>query len=241
MNFFRAIQFRISRGVQNNFDILLLWVLLMAVQPQISVDHILAREDLIPWLMFCLGCAVVLRGKRYGDGPHSSLTKRVSTMGAIYLKAGMLGSLVSLVFWFDLGFSWEIARTGSPDSIKLIGLPLVSTLATLVLIYLGRGHEQTAWDPRGVPSVVTWGLGLLFVIALGFGIGRLEKIMPEIPTETLLLGLGFLSLSPLGLYHHHNLPQVYLFQPSGNTLPHWLTSTLRFVPECICPRTYELT
>ena len=103
MNFIRAIQFRISRGIQKNFDLLLLWVLLIAIQPQISVEHFLARGDLVPWLMFCLGCAVVLRGKRYGDGPHSSLTKRVSTFGALCLKASMLSALISLVLWFDFG------------------------------------------------------------------------------------------------------------------------------------------
>ena len=194
MNFFRAIQFRISRGIKKNFDLLLLWVLLIAVQPQISVDHILARGDLIPWLMFCLACAVILRGKRYGDGAHTSLTKRVSTTGALYLKASMVASLVALIYWFDFGVSWELVRTRSVESARITGLPIVATIASLVLVYLGRAHEQTAWNPRGISSFVVWGIGLVLVIAAAVGIGRLEKMFPDIPTEAILLGLGFLTV-----------------------------------------------
>jgi hypothetical protein len=194
MNFIRSIQFRISRGVSKNFDLILLWVLLIAIQPQISIEHILARPDLVPWLMFCLGCTVFLRGKRYGDGPHTSLTKRLSNYGAMYLKLGMIGTLIALVFWFDLGKGWEIVRSGSIESIKLIGLPVASSVVSLVLIYLGRGHEQTSWNPKGIPSSLLWLFGSGSIVALAFGIGRLEKLQPEIPTEALLLGLGFLSV-----------------------------------------------
>ena len=90
----KRIQYTISRGVQSNLDLLILWILLIAIQPLISVEHLLARPDLVPWLMFGLAGAVVLRGRRYGDGPHTSLTKRHSSTGLILIKAGMVGALV---------------------------------------------------------------------------------------------------------------------------------------------------
>ena len=48
------------------------------------------------------------------------------------------------IYWFDLGYSWEIARTGSSESIKLIGTPIVFTMVSLILIYFGRGHDPDA-------------------------------------------------------------------------------------------------
>ena len=66
--FLKRVQYTISRGVLNNLDLLIWWVLLIAIQPLISVEHLLARPDLVPWLMFGLAGAVVLRGRRYGDG-----------------------------------------------------------------------------------------------------------------------------------------------------------------------------
>ena len=76
----KRIQYTIARGVQSNMDLLILWILLIAIQPLVPVEHLLARPDLVPWLMFCLAGAVILRGRRYGDGPHTSLTKRYSPL-----------------------------------------------------------------------------------------------------------------------------------------------------------------
>ena len=78
MVFFERIQRRLLNGIRNNIDILVLWILYIAIQPQIPVQHILARPDLVPWLMFCLSGVILLRGRRYGEGPHISLTHQLS-------------------------------------------------------------------------------------------------------------------------------------------------------------------
>ena len=123
--FFKRIQYTISRGVQGNMDLLVLWILLMAVQPLVPVEHLLARPDLVPWLMFCLAGAVILRGRRYGDGPHTSLTKRYSSSAFMLSKGGMVGTLLALLWWYDLGVSFDVVRTQSQGWVPLVVRPLV--------------------------------------------------------------------------------------------------------------------
>ena len=86
MRFLDGIQRRLLRSIRNNIDLLVLWVCFIAIQPQISAQHILARKDLLPWLMFCLCGTILLRGRCYGEGPHISLTKKKSTFGWIFRK-----------------------------------------------------------------------------------------------------------------------------------------------------------
>lgn len=190
----KRIQYTISRGLQSNLDLLILWVLLIAIQPLISVEHLLARPDLVPWLMFGLAGAVTLRGRRYGDGPHTSLTKRHSTTGLILIKSGMVGSLLSLVWWYDLGVAWDVVRTQSAGWLDLVVRPVGITLVTLLAIRLSKSHEQTAWNPHGTPSALVWMLGLLLIVGAAIGIGRFEKLNPEFHSESLLLGLAFLTV-----------------------------------------------
>ena len=81
MLFLEKLQRMALRGLKNNIDLFALWIFYIALQPLIPGDNILARPDLIPWLMFCLSGALFLRGKRYGDGPHISLTQTKSIAG----------------------------------------------------------------------------------------------------------------------------------------------------------------
>ena len=191
---FKWIQNTISRGIKANFDLLLLWVLLIAIQPLVSVDHLLARQDLVPWLMFGLGGAVVLRGRRYGDGPHSSLTKRYKFFGSILRIVGMLGALLSIVWWYDLGIAFDTVRTQSIGWVPLVVSPLGATLATLLAIRLSKKHEETAWDPDGVASGLVWGLGTLSLVISSVGIGRIEKLYPDFHSESLLVGVAFCTV-----------------------------------------------
>ena len=89
MLFFEKIQRLALRGLKQNIDLIALWIFYIALQPMIPVDNILARPDLIPWLMFCLSGALFLRGKRYGDGPHISLTQTKSLSGRILQRIVM--------------------------------------------------------------------------------------------------------------------------------------------------------
>lgn len=192
--FLKRIQYTISRGIPGNLDLLILWVLLIAIQPLISVEHLLARPDLVPWLMFGLAGAVVLRGRRYGDGPHTSLTKRHSSTGLILTKAGMVGALLSLVWWYDLGVAWDVVRTQSIGWLDLVVRPVGITIVTLLAIRLSKSHQQTSWNPHGVSSAVIWTVGLVLIVGAAVGIGRFEKINPEFHSESLLLGLAFLTV-----------------------------------------------
>jgi hypothetical protein len=191
---FKRIQYTISRGVQSNLDLLILWILLIAIQPLVSVDHLLARPDLVPWLMFGMAGAVLLRGRRYGDGPHTSLTKRYSSTGAILSKAGMVGSLCALVWWYDLGMAWDVFRTQSVGWVDLIIRPTGMTIVTLLAIRLSKSHEQTAWNPHGASSTLIWFVGVLSIVVMAVGIGRLEKLNPSFHSESLLLGVAFLAV-----------------------------------------------
>ena len=191
---FKRIQYTISRGVQSNLDLLILWILLIAIQPLVSVDHLLARPDLVPWLMFGLAGAVLLRGRRYGDGPHTSLTKRYSSTGSILSKAGMVGSLCALVWWYDLGMAWDVFRTQSVGWVDLIIRPTGMTIVTLLAIRLSKSHEQTAWNPHGASSGLIWFVGILSIVVMAVGIGRLEKLNPSFHSESLLLGVAFLAV-----------------------------------------------
>ena len=191
---FKRIQYTISRGVQSNLDLLILWILLIAIQPLVSVDHLLARPDLVPWLMFGLAGAVLLRGRRYGDGPHTSLTKRYSSTGAILSKSGMVGSLFALVWWYDLGMAWDVFRTQSVGWVDLIIRPTGMTIVTLLAIRLSKSHEQTAWNPHGASSALIWFVGILSIVVMAVGIGRLEKLNPSFHSESLLLGVAFLAV-----------------------------------------------
>ena len=191
---FRNIQYRIRRGIKTNFDLLVAWIVLMILQPLISVEHFLAREDLVPWLFFCLAVVVLLRAKEYGDGAHSSLTKRYSVAGKWMRKIGALGTLLSVVLWYDLGLAFELLLNGSKEGILLLVLPSVSTLLSLISIYLGREHNRTAWNPKGLPSWLLWFVGVGLCIAASLAVGELESQHPEWATEAILLGIGFLSV-----------------------------------------------
>ncbi len=190
----KRIQYTISRGVESNLDLLIWWVLLIAIQPLVSVDHLLARADLVPWLMFGLAGTVVLRGRRYGDGAHTSLTKRYSSIGLILSKAGMVGSLLALVWWYDLGVGWDVVRTQSVGWVDLVIRPVAITIVTLLAIRLSKAHEQTAWNPHGIPSAFIWSIGTFSIICTAIGIGRLEKLQEDFHSESLLLGLAFLTV-----------------------------------------------
>ena len=69
MNVFKAMRRRLERGVRRNLDLLILWVILIALQPQIPIGNILAREDLIPWLMFCLSCTAFFKREKIWRWP----------------------------------------------------------------------------------------------------------------------------------------------------------------------------
>jgi hypothetical protein len=191
MNFFKGLRSRVENGLGQNLDLLALWVLLIALQPQIPIDHILAREDLVPWLMFCLATASLFRGRRYGDGPHTSLTKQQSGFGAWLRRGAMVSAPIVLVFWFDLGFHIKLVIDG--DALQYIVQPLIYSTLVLIALFMSAGHERTSWNPPGIPSALVWLAGGTFVVISAVGIGYIESLFPQLAADALLLGLGFFA------------------------------------------------
>ena len=189
MNVIYGIQRRLLRSIRNNIDLLVLWLLFIAIQPQISEVHILAREDLLPWLMFCLCGTIMLRGKRYGEGPHISLTQKKSTFGWLLRKVVVVFLPILLLFWYDMGLKWILIQDGK--EIGAVILPVLLTILSGMFLRLSSEHERTAWDPPGIPGWFLWGFFGLCIIGASFFLGFAKHkgwIQNGAPP---LLGIGF--------------------------------------------------
>ena len=66
-----------------NADLLGLWIVLIAIQPLVPVGNLLAREDLVPWLMLCLGLTTYL-GESHTAMDHTSLTQQHVVSAAFF-------------------------------------------------------------------------------------------------------------------------------------------------------------
>ena len=106
----------------------------------------------------------------------------------------MVGALLSLVWWYDLGVAWDVVRTQSIGWLDFVIRPVAMTIVTLLAIRLSKSLEQTAWNPHGISSALIWTIGLFLIVGAAMGIGRFEKINPEFHSESLLLGLAFLTV-----------------------------------------------
>ncbi|MFT5682401.1 MAG: hypothetical protein ACI8RZ_003319 [Myxococcota bacterium] len=202
MKFLEKIRRLIVRAVRVNLDLLALWILLTALQPSITPDNPLARNDLAPWTMACLASVAFLRGKILGQGPHRMLTLQHSGFGRWCHRAAMVLTPIALLFWYDTGRyldSWEIAEalmTTATTMSVIIGVALV----------LGRKEGRTAWDPRGVRSGLLWGAGVVSIIVATMAVGYLENLIEALPLDRpirrgtvfpgdiLLLGIAFLGV-----------------------------------------------
>ncbi|MAA80021.1 MAG: hypothetical protein CL916_12270 [Deltaproteobacteria bacterium] len=190
MMFFERIQRQILNGMKKNVDLFVLWILYIAIQPLISVEHILARADLIPWLMFCLSGTILLRGKRYGEGPHISLTQKKSTFGWVMRKTVVVFVPLLLTFWYDVGL--HVVSFTPVKSVSHLVMPVGLTLIGASLLALSSEHERTAWNPPGISSWLVWGLGGILVLGSAIGIGILKRKGIVTDAAPFLLGLAFL-------------------------------------------------
>ena len=108
----------------------------------------------------------------------------------------MVGALLSLVWWYDLGVAADVVRTQSIGWLELVVRPVASTIVTLIAIRLSKSHEQTAWNPHGTSSALLWIAGTGSIITAAVGIGRFEKLNPEFHSESFSLFIILIAPGP---------------------------------------------
>jgi hypothetical protein len=197
MRLWKTLNRRIESGIVGNADLLALWVVIIAIQPTVPVGHLLSREDLVPWLMLCLGAATFLRGKTYGDGPHTSLTQQQSKSGAMFQRLAMVASPLACMFWYDVGRQYNLVLSKSSEGMLAVLFACAGLFAVFLLLILSKAHQRTAWNPPGLSGVLTWGLGLISVLSGLLTIGWIEATFPSFHSDTLLLGVAFLVVGTI--------------------------------------------
>ncbi len=144
----------VFRRFRDNLDLVAVWVLLVSIQPLVPVDHLLAQDDLGPWLTLSLCIVALLRARHLGAGPHPMLTKRRSGFGWVLRRIAVVLAPWSLLFWY-LG-----ATTLAP---AMFGVGFLSLLVSALLLSMGHNHGRTGWNPPGLKVWLVWGLMSLFV------------------------------------------------------------------------------
>lgn len=192
------------RGVQRNVDLLAVWMGLLVAQHYVPITHILARDDLLPWMILTLGLVALLRARPFGYGPHPMLTPRVSAFGKWTSRGAAALAPVALMFVYDAGYALDPrALAQDPSSLlvevgTMVGTAAACVVGVLVLVNLGGTHGQTAWNPeRGTPVGPIVGTGVLvsFIVFVGgFGAGRAQSLeLLQNLGRSYLIGLSFLT------------------------------------------------
>ena len=194
MNSLRVLSLRLARQASINADLLGLWVLLVAIQPAIPIDHFLARESLAPWLMLTLSAVAFLRTRSIGPGPHPMLTLRLAIFVALMRRASIVAIPWALLFWYDGVSQLSPAMAGAA-----IGIIIV----IIVLLAIGNRSGQTAWAPPGIASWKVWvggGASITIILSIAAFVssptGPLAEQglnLPQGVGVSALLGCGFLA------------------------------------------------
>ena len=191
---YKSFNRRIEYFTYGNADLLGLWIVLIAIQPLVPVGNLLAREDLVPWLMLCLGLTTYLRGKSYGDGPHTSLTQQHVASAAFFQRISMVFFPLFCMCWYDVGRQYSIVIGRSTEGLVTLGIAVVATVILGGLLLLSKSHQKTAWNPPGLNGPAVWGIFSFLFIASLVSTGVLEAKFPDFHSDALLLGLAFLGV-----------------------------------------------
>lgn len=201
----RKMRRLLATSVRRNADLLGLWILLSAAVPYVPPTTPIARHDLVPWTLFCLSAVAYVRGKPLGSGAHPMLTRQRSALGRWTLRLAMVAAPFAMLFWFDFGrllVDFTVAKFA-------LGVAIALTVLVLVLLFLGRKEQRTAWNPRGVPTwfAVMLAIAVLssFAVAVGFAENFFERLPVDrplrrghvFPGDVLLLGGAFLAVGML--------------------------------------------
>jgi hypothetical protein len=190
------------RSIRQNASLVVLWLLLVAIVPHVPPETPISRNDLVPWTMVCLSAVAFLRGKPLGQGPHPMLTRQRSGFGRWCLRAAMIATPITLMFWYDFGRLFNDMRIAQFFG----GVATAMTIGIIVALVLGRREQRTAWNPRGLPTAVAFGVGMVVFIGLSFAVGYLENAAEQFPLDlplrrgdrfpgdVILLGIAFLAV-----------------------------------------------
>lgn len=201
---------RVRRGVMDNIDLVGLFIVLAGAQCFVPVGHMLARDDLMPWMLMAVVLCILLRGRAIGNGPHPQLTIQRGRFAKFMRKAGMAVIPVALLFWHDATYVTERSLlqfvTNPPDyAVELRiddfvnplwgGIAVALTVASPVLMAMGRNDGLTAWDPPGPRGVARWIAFFVAVPLLGLVAGLLRAgdlgFIGEALPSSALIGAAF--------------------------------------------------
>jgi hypothetical protein len=205
MRFLTRIRRTLTTAFRRNLDLLAVFALFIALAPTVPVGHILAREDLAPWMMLSLAVATFVRARPIGDGPHPQLTVQLNRIGGWFHRAAFTATPLIAWAWHDAGYN--LAQSMLPsESVRIdpiyAGIGAAGLVAVPVFLAMGRRHEATSWDPPGRSSVLKWLFWAvpltLFSLASGYLVG--QNLIPALGKvgPALLCGTAFLATATAG-------------------------------------------
>ena len=213
----RRVQVMLARQFWRSLDLVLIWIGLLVGQHFVPVDEMLARADLLPWMVLALSLCALLRARPFGDGHHPMLTPRIDATSKWARRAAGAAAPWALLFYYDGCFHEDpeaFARAAVCVSVTFIGA------------FLGHQHGQTAWNPtRSSPWVRLFLVVLFFVVIIG-GLAQSAGVLVRSadPSSSLVhalaraavIGFGFLSVG-LVSGRLRNLRQRYAAGQKDNT------------------------
>jgi len=167
-----------TRSLRHNFDLLLLWWVLVCAQVMVPLGHPLARPDLVPWMILALALAAMLRARPLGEGPHPMLAPRHARLArrARKLTSALLPVLFMLLYMGARALPpWATASTrGNLDAVvyPLAAVP-PGLILFAVLARLGRDHRLTPWNPEKGPGYLLWSVPLCLAMVMSLAAGLL--------------------------------------------------------------------
>lgn len=214
MTFLSGVRASISRLVERNLDLIGLWLALVLAQHFVPVGHLLARDDLLPWMAVALSGVAVLRGRPLGAGPHPMLTRRRTWLSGYASLATLAITPWVLLAVHDLARTWDV------QDLALAGGLLIALAA---MLGLSGEHERTAWNPNPGRDWLIWTFGGLFLGSVAAATGLLRRLaaappewLPVLPfgdggwswlsevAVGAMLGLGFVAVGLVsGRTQHH--------------------------------------
>ena len=135
---------------------------------------------------------VFLRGREYGDGAHTSLTKQVSSLGSLMRLTARLLIPLLCVLLYDLGFHSKLVLDKEPEGFVYLSRSIVFLVLFVCSLTLSNPMEKTAWNPKGISSALLWSAALFIFVPLIVLVGYIANHYPQMPCDAILLGIAFL-------------------------------------------------